>query len=146
MELIPIKQTNEENTAFINDRWYRGTIRITIEFYKKNGFIPPWICYLAVKNGKLVGSGGFKGKPHMGRVEIAYSTLEPFRQQGIGTSICGQLVKLSLAADPSVKITARTLREHNFSVKILKKNNFVFNGTVNDPDDGKVWEWKYKAN
>jgi len=144
MQLLPIKQTAEENTAFTNDQWYLETIRVTIDFYKRVGFMPPWICYFATENGKLVGAGGFKGKPANGRVEIAYSTLELYRHQGIGTMICNQLVTVSLAADPSVMITARTLREHNYSVRILKKNNFVFAGTVLDPEDGDVWEWEYK--
>ena len=145
MNLIPINQTAEDNTLFTNDPWYRETIRVTIDFYKKVGVMPPWVCYLATKNGKLVGTGGFKGKPVNGRVEIAYSTLEPYRNQGIATGICSQLVSLSLAADPSVMITARTLRESNYSVRILKKNNFVLAGTVLDPDDGEVWEWEYKG-
>jgi len=54
------------------------------------------------------------------------------------------LVELSLETDPSVKITARTLPENNFSTKILEKNSFSFIGTVDDPDDGPVWEWEFK--
>ena len=52
---------------------------------------------------------------------------------------------LALKTNPSVRITARTLPENNFSTRILEKNNFTFTGEVNDPDDGEVWEWAYKA-
>lgn len=115
-----------------------------IEFYKRVGFNPPWICYYAEENGELIGSAAFKGRPVNSTVEIAYGTFENHRQKGIGTKICRQLVELSLANDPSVRITARTLPEHNYSTKILEKNKFILLGMVNDPEDGDVWEWEYK--
>ena len=63
----------------------------------------------------------------------------------MGTRICRKLVEIGLAADPSVKIIARTLPEANFSTRILEKNDFIFIGMVNDPEDGEVWEWEYKG-
>lgn len=115
-----------------------------IDFYKRVGFTPPWICYYAEENGELIGSAAFKGKPVNNTVEIAYGTMEHCRQQGVGTRICKKLVEVSLQTDPSVRITARTLPENNYSTKILKKNNFVLLGIVFDPEDGNVWEWEYK--
>ncbi len=144
MELIPIKETLEENKEFISNPLCIETIQMTIDFYKKVGFVQPWIGYYAKENGEFVGSAGFKGKPINGIIEIAYGTLEQYRKQGIGTAICKLLVHLSLQTDPSLKITARTLPEENFSTKILKKNNFIFIGTVNDVEDGEVWEWLFK--
>jgi ribosomal-protein-alanine N-acetyltransferase len=141
MELIPIKETPEENKIFINDPLCHESLHMTIEFYKKVGFVPPWIGYYAKQNGDLVGCAAFKGKPVDGTIEIAYGTFEQYRKQGIGTAICKQLIDLSLKTDPSIKITARTLPEENFSTRILKKNNFIFSGIVHDPEDGEVWEW-----
>lgn len=57
--------------------------------------------------------------------------------------ICSKLVELTLRTDSSLRITARTLPEKNFSTRILEKNNFIFVGTVDDPDDGEVWEWEF---
>ncbi len=145
MELIPIKETLEENKEFISNPLSIETIQMTIDFYKKVGFVQPWIGYYAKENGELVGSGGFKGKPINGTIEIAYGTLEKYRKQGIGTAVCKHLVDLSLQTNPSLKITARTLPEESFSTKILKKNNFIFIGTVNDLEDGEVWEWLFNA-
>ena len=119
---------------------------MTIDFYKKIGFVPPWIGYYVEQNDDLVGCAAFKGQPVNGTVEIAYGTFEQYRKQGIGTEICKHLVGLSLKTDPFVRITARTLPEENFSTRILKKNNFIFTGTVNDTEDGEVWEWLYKVN
>ena len=144
INLLPIKRTLEENEAFANDPLCKETLGMCIEFYKRVGFNPRWICYYAEENGELIGSAAFKGRPVNSTVEIAYGTFENHRQKGIGTKICRQLVELSLANDPSVRITARTLPEHNYSTKILEKNKFILLGMVNDPEDGDVWEWEYK--
>ena len=145
MTLLPIKQTLEENEAFANNPLCKKTLNMCIEFYKKVGFTPPWICYYVEEDGELNGNAAFKGKPINNAVEIAYGTMEKHRQKRIGTKICKQLVELSLATDPSVRITARTLPENNFSTKILQKNSFVLLGMVTDPEDGEVWEWEYQG-
>jgi ribosomal-protein-alanine N-acetyltransferase len=145
MQLLPIQEGADENKEFISDPLCQESLSMTIEFYKKVGFLPPWIGYYVKQDGDLVGCAAFKGQPVNGTVEIAYGTFEKYRKQGIGTSICKQLVDLSLKTDPTVKITARTLPEENFSTRILKKNNFIFSGIVDDPEDGEVWEWVFKV-
>ena len=115
-----------------------------LNFIKELDSHPPWICYYVEENGELIGSAAFKGKPINKTVEISYGTIENHRQKGVATRICKQLVELSLATDPSVRITARTLPEKNYSTRILEKNNFILLGFVNDPEDGDVWEWEYK--
>ena len=115
-----------------------------VDFYKRVGFNPPWICYYVEEDGELVGSAAYKGRPINNTVEISYGTMEDKRQKGVGSRICNHLVELSRATDPSVRITARTLPEHNYSTKILQKNNFVLLGIVDDPEDGPVWEWEYR--
>jgi len=144
MTLLPIKQTLEENETFANNPLCKETLGMCIGFYKKVGYNPPWICYYIEENGELVGSAAFKGQPINSTVEISYGTMEDHRQQGVGTRIRKQLVELSLATDPSVRITARTLPEKNYSTRILEKNNFILLGFVTDPEDGEVWEWEYK--
>ena len=146
MELIAINETFEENADFASNPLYNEMIQTTMDFYKKVGFVPPWIGYLVKQNTEVIGAAGFKGVPQNSTVEIAYGTFDPYKQKGFGTAICKLLVDLSLKADPSVKITARTFSEENFSTRILVKNNFSCIGTVYDPEDGEVWEWLYNAN
>ena len=143
MELLSIKEQLDENKEFVNHPDCRESIHLTIEFYKKVGFQVPWIGYYARIDGQLVGSGGFKGKPVNGRVEIAYGTFPQFRQKRIGTEICKKLVQLSLKTDPSIRICARTFAQENYSSKILRNNGFKLRGTVIDDEDGEVWEWEY---
>jgi hypothetical protein len=47
-----------------------------------------------------------------------------------------------IAADAEVIATAQTLPRESASTAILKKLGFVLIGTVNDPEDGEVWEWQ----
>lgn len=143
IELVPIGRTLEENQEFAGNQDCREILVMTIEYHRLIGFEPPWIGYFARRDGQLVGTGGFKGSPFKGRVEIAYGTFERFRNQGVGKGICGKLVELSLLTDPSVLVTARTLPEKNHSARILEKNGFQFAGVVEDIDDGEVWEWEY---
>lgn len=145
MHLIAVQERFEENERFTCNSLDRETIQMTIDFYNKVGFVPPWIGYYVEVNRNLVGNAGFKGPPINGIVEIAYGTFEEYRKQGIGTAICKKLVKLSIDTDPSIKIIATTFQKENFSARILEKNNFACVGTINDPEDGEVWQWVYKA-
>jgi len=146
MELIPIKEKLDENAEFASHPLCEEILSMTVNYYKNVGYSPPWIGYFVMHNNVMVASAGFKGRPMHGTVEIAYGTFENFRRQGIGATICKQLVELSLNTDLAVRITARTLPQNNFSTRILEKNNFVCLGIVEDLDDGSVWEWEYQGN
>jgi [ribosomal protein S5]-alanine N-acetyltransferase len=146
MELLAIKEKLEDNAEFIAHPDCTESIEMSVQFFARVGYYPPWIGYYARENNQLVGTGAFKGKPTHNKVEIAYSTFPAFQQKGMATEICKQLVQLALRSNPSVIITARTLPEENYSTKILKKNNFECKGLVMDEDDGEVWEWQYERN
>lgn len=143
MNLLPIHQKLEDNTEFLHLPEDMTYLRMLVSFFEKIGYNPPWIGYFAEKDGQLVASCAFKGQPVDGKVEISYGTFEPFRRQSIGTEVCRQLVQLAQQTDPTVRITARTLPAHNYSTRILEKNNFRLLGTVDDPEDGEVWEWEW---
>ena len=143
MQLIPIKEHLEENPDFANHPDCQESIYICIDFYKKVGYNPPWICYYVQLDGYLVAAAAFKGQPRDNKVEIAYGTFPQYQKQGIATKIARMLVDLSLQTDPAVRITAQTLKEENYSVRILRKNNFRLIGTAMDEDEGEVWEWEY---
>jgi RimJ/RimL family protein N-acetyltransferase len=144
MILLPIKEHLHENNAFIGNPDCADSLEMCVDFYKRVGFNPPWICYYVQLEGELVASAAFKGKPLNNKVEIAYGTFPRYQHKGIGTQIVRILVNLSLQTDPSVRITAQTLKEENYSVRILRNNNFKLIGTAIDEDEGEVWEWEYK--
>lgn len=142
LALLPIWQSLEENTEFVNHPDCQESLQMSVLFYARVGYCLPWIGYYVSMGGNLVGSAGFKGRPINGKIEIAYATFPSYRNKGIGTAICRELVLVAQAADPSVRVMARTLMEENYSVRILRKNGFKWLGIVDDEDDGKVWEWE----
>lgn len=143
LELLPIFPTLEENSHYASRLENTEVLDMTVKYYARIGYRPPWIGYFASLDGAIVGSAGFKGRPISGKVEIAYATVPAFQHRGIGTGICRMLVEMARTADPHVVVTARTLRKESYSTRILQKNNFIKKGTVVDPEDGKVWEWEY---
>jgi len=144
MRLIPIKEHLYENEAFLAHPECSKTVDMCVDFYKKVGFNPPWICYYVELDGDLVAGFAFKGKPVNGRVEIAYVVFPEHQHKGIGTHAAQLLVELAAETDPNVVVTARTLPEESYSVRLLRKNNFKWTGMVEDKDDGAVWEWEYQ--
>ena len=144
MKFLPIYPDLSQNTAFLDHPDCQDSLQMCIDFYKRVGFEPPWICYYAQVEGVLVGSAAFKGRPKDGKVEIAYGTFPKHQHKGVGAEICRQLVLLALSTDPSVRITARTLPEENYSTRVLRKNGFALLGEVWDEEDGTVWEWEYE--
>lgn len=144
MKLLPIAATIEENERFAGHSDCEPGLSMTVDFFGRIGYMPSWIGYFAQVDGELVENAAFKGKPKEGTVEIAYGTFPAYQQQGIGTQICGQLVRLALQTDPTVRITARTIDADNYSTRILQKNDFVCLGQVWDNEDGNVWEWAYQ--
>ncbi len=144
MELLPIAQTLADSKQFLNEPLCAETLEMTVNYFGTIGYDPPWIGYYASDGSQLVGSAAFKGKPKNDTVEIAYGVFDPFRNKGYGATICRLLVEKALREKPNVRITARTLPQGNHSTRLLLKNNFQWAGTVNDPDDGVVWEWVYQ--
>jgi RimJ/RimL family protein N-acetyltransferase len=114
--------------------------------YQKVGFHPPWIGYLVLQDVNLVGTCAFTTPPREGRVEIAYFTFPPFEGRGIATAMARQLIAVARATAPAVVVTANTLPQRNASNSVLAKLGFKFFGTIDHPEDGKIWEWHLAPN
>jgi len=121
-----------------------SVVASTVQLYARRGFVEPWIGYLAIEGGKCVGGCGITAPPAQGVVEIAYFTYPEFENRGVATRMAQRLVAIAQACAPSVRIIAHTLTEENASNHILKKLGFVFAGTIDHPEDGKIWEWSYE--
>jgi len=70
--------------------------------------------------------------------------LKPYNTMVLLPAFFKQVTAMSLDMNPTVKVTARTLPEVNFSTEILRKNNFMYSRNIVDPEDGLVWEWEYQ--
>lgn len=116
--------------------------RATADLYRRVGFSPPWIGYVAVADGRSVGGGAFVGPPNDGRVEIAYFTLDSEQGRGYASQTAASLVALARAHSPHIGLKAFTLKEESPSTKILVRLGFSVAGIAVDPDAGEVWEWR----
>ena len=119
----------------------RENCEATAALYRKTGFTPPWIGYLALFNGTVVGGGAFVEPPKQNRVEIAYFTLAEYEGNGIASRTASTLVGLARKASPSIELFAKTLPELNASTTILRRLGFGQIGSVTDDDIGEAWAW-----
>ena len=79
---------------------------------------------------RLVGGGGFKGAPDKdGRVEIGYSMLVSFREQGLATEAVEALIDWAFATGQVSEVIAETLPPLIASHRVLEKTGFVETGT-----------------
>jgi [ribosomal protein S5]-alanine N-acetyltransferase len=119
-----------------------ATYAANADLYSRVGFVPPWVSYVAVDDGRAVGGGAFVGPPRENRVEIAYFTLPEFEGLRYATRTAAELVAIARNSDPGIVISAFTLRESNASTKILQRLGLRLFGDAQDPDAGAVWEWR----
>jgi [ribosomal protein S5]-alanine N-acetyltransferase len=112
------------------------------DLYRRVGFSPPWVSYVAVDSGRAVGGGAFVGPPLDNCVELAYFTLPELQGRGYATQTAAALVAIARHADPQLILRAFTLPECNASTTILKRLGFALFGDAQDPDAGEVWEWR----
>jgi RimJ/RimL family protein N-acetyltransferase len=122
----------------------RSACEMSAVWYPRVGYVPPWIGYLSIIEGSVVGGGGFKEPPQDGRVEIAYFTAPEFEGRGHATQTARALIAIAQQADPALLIAAQTLPEENASTTILRKLGFRLHGSVQHPEDGEIWEWRFE--
>lgn len=120
----------------------RDVLEGTANLYEANGFHPPWVGYLADRDGDVVGACAFKAPPEAGRVEIAYMTFSEYEGRGIAAEMARQLVQMARQAEATLTVIAQTLPQESASTSILRKQGFVFETEVQHPEDGLLWQWK----
>lgn len=143
LRLVPISRSGSPDDPSLSlHPQAREVCESTGALYTRAGFELPWIGYLAVEEGRVVGTCAFKGPPRAGAVEIAYFTFPEFEGRGRATAMARELVAAARAAAPGVAIVAHTRPAAGASTRILEKLGFAWSGAQTDPDDGEVWEWR----
>ena len=107
-----------------------------------------WWTYLPIhkQDNKLIGSGGYKGKPtDEGIVEIGYEIAPDYRNKGLATEFAKSLIENALKDENVKSIVAHTLGHENASTKVLKKCGFVKVEEIIDPDEGLIWKWELNS-
>ncbi|MCG6871845.1 MAG: GNAT family N-acetyltransferase [Gammaproteobacteria bacterium] len=117
-------------------------MKATAQMYVAVGFRMPWVAYLAVEEGRCVGTCAFKTPPRDGRVEIGYFTFPEYEGKGVATRMAGLLIEEGRKQEPSVQLFAQTLPGKSASTCILEKLGFRMIAVAEHPQDGRVWEWE----
>lgn len=78
---------------------------------------------------EVLGICGFKGRPdHADSVEIGYSVLRQYRNQGYASEAVSRLVLWAFSHQNVKQVTAETLPHLRQSIRVLEKNGFVHTG------------------
>jgi len=80
-----------------------------------------------------VASGGFKGPPRDGTVEVGFSVLPQFQGRGCATEIAGGLVQWALRQPGVARVVAETEWANPASVCVLRKAGFARVGSSASP-------------
>lgn len=105
------------------------------------GWISFWALHRA--DNRLIGDIGFKGKPdENGKIEIGYSIISEYRKQGFATEIVEAFLKFGFSKTTVKVIEAQTKTDNIGSIKILERLAMKQIGTVEDPQDGTMFQWK----
>ena len=105
-----------------------------------------WWTYFPVykKENKLIGSGGYKGKPEDGAVEIGYEIAPAYRNKGLATEMVKGLIENAFKNKNVTTVFAHTLGHETPSTKVLTKCGFEKVEDLNDTDNGLIWKWAFK--
>ncbi|MCO6455764.1 MAG: GNAT family N-acetyltransferase [Pirellulaceae bacterium] len=142
LQLIEISANGQPSQEVAENDLISSVCQSTAQLYGQVGFVPPWIGYVAILDGQVVGACGFKSPPRDNQVEIAYFTLPGNEGRGVGTEMARKLIGLARLTESKIVILAQTLPAENASTRILRKLGFAHRGTVVHPEDGNVWEWE----
>lgn len=110
----------------------------------KKGSLPLWSSPFLFVEGSLpraVGSGGFKGAPVNGRVEIGYGVAEEYRGRGLATEAVSELVRLAFLQANVVAVFAETAVDNGPSQRVVEKAGFRRTGERDAGEDGVVYQW-----
>jgi ribosomal-protein-alanine N-acetyltransferase len=131
------------------DGWlvFPEIVRHSREFLQKNTDAANWWMYFFIHaaDKKLVGNGGFKGKPDdAGTVEIGYAVAPAYRGKNLATEAAKGLIDFAFSHPQVQTVQAHTLAQENESVRVLRKIGMEFVKELNDSEDGDIWQWQLK--
>lgn len=88
-----------------------------------------WYLLTQDEPSKLIGIGGFKGRPdESGSVEIGYSILSEFQGKGFATEAVARLVGWAFSHHNVNEVCAETFPHFVQSIGVLQKNGFELTG------------------
>lgn len=120
------------------------SMEYTINSILQNPPEMPWSSYaIILKSAQTyIGQCGFKSSPDAnGFVELGYEIAREFRLQGYAGEAILVLIDTAFSYPQINSIIAHTLAEQNISNHLLVNHGFVFEKSIIDEEDGKIWKW-----
>lgn len=110
-----------------------------ISLLEKRPYEPVWDGIIVHKEDrKIIGDMGFKGPPdETGRVEIGYSIIPEYRNQGYATEMACHLIAWALQQPGVTSVIAECLHNNLGSIKVLEKA-----GMQRTALDGELLKWE----
>jgi [ribosomal protein S5]-alanine N-acetyltransferase len=99
--------------------------------------------FVDATTGRLLGSGGFAGRPVDRAVQIGYEVAPAFRGLGFGTAAARALVERAAGSGEVDHVIAHTRPGPNPSTGVLVSLGFEHVADQEDPEVGTVWEWSW---
>lgn len=136
--------------VIVQDNWTEfgvGALQYSLDKLSESEEEKNWWTYFPIhkQDNKLIGSGGYKGKPTAdGTVELGYEIAPDYRNLGFATEMTKGLIENAFKDERVKLILAHTLGQDNPSTKVLLKCGFKKVEEINDPDDGLIWKWELK--
>ena len=115
----------------------RDVVEGTVALYDAVGYRPPWVGYLADRDGEVVGACAFLSPPVDGQVELRCESFPEFRARGVGSEMTRQMVKLARAAEPGIEIHAHSEPCEDHTSRKLREFGFT-----RIPSEGEQWRWR----
>lgn len=122
----------------------REALQYVLEKLEADSNQQSWWTYLPIlkSDNKIIGSGGYKGPPAEGLVEIGYEIAPSFRKQGYATEMAQKLVQHAFSFSNIEIVQAHTLGKPNASTQILNKLGFKKTNTFFEESDEPIWQWR----
>lgn len=107
----------------------------TLNYLKQNPDAAGWAAWYFVlpaalnKKGRVIGIGGFTGKPSkQGIVEVGYSVIPDHQRSGFASEALAALIDWAFSHQEVQLVTAQTLPALVASIRVLEKNGFHLDG------------------
>jgi ribosomal-protein-alanine N-acetyltransferase len=107
----------------------------------------PWVAWLAVRDGEVIGHSGFHGRPDgWGEVEVAYTVLPVLRGRGLAGELLDALIAWCAARDDIRSMRASISPDNAASVALVQHRGFERVGEQIDEEDGLEWIFRRVVN
>jgi ribosomal-protein-alanine N-acetyltransferase len=118
----------------------REAVPLFINLIEQKSVDHSWLVWAIVllKENTLIGDIGFRGSPTQdGAVELGYTVLPPYRNQGYATEAAKAMVAWALEQEGVSRVMAECPAENKASIRVLQKIGMKQVGT-----NGKMISWK----